>query len=217
MKNLNFRKPAEIREEIREYLKTNNALLTDPKLQDLIKEQKDSEKLQKEHEMFLYIEGQNLVNDKIKKVVPVYIERINNVLGEKFYNMDNSTVKKYKNLFDDLEGEETHETKAYKYRITTSTEQNHNSFILSVSVYIWSKKANYNISNRKYLAFLENATSFKEILPYIENDFKNYNVKAEVKKITEYQEQKKKLEALKSGLNTNFSKVFIYSFERDNF
>jgi len=68
------------------------------------------------------------------------------------------------------------------------------------------------------LATLENQTSFKEVNQHNnENDFKNYSLKAEIKKITEYQAQKAKLNALKSQLNTNFSKVFILSFENDRF
>jgi hypothetical protein len=218
MKNLNYRKPAEIREEIREYLKTNFVLLDDPKLQELIKEQKESEKLQKDHEMYLYIEGQNLVNDRLKKLIPIYYDRINSVLNEKFYNMDNSRTKKYLDLFKDLEGTETKETKKYKYRLTTQTRQSHNCFYLDVSIHIWTEKAKHNIENSKYLATLENQTSFKEVNQHNnENDFKNYSLKAEIKKTTEYQAQKAKLNALKSQLNTNFSKVFILSFENDRF
>jgi glycerophosphoryl diester phosphodiesterase len=60
--------------------------------------------------------------------------------------------------------------------------------------------------------------SFKEVNQLNnENDFKNYNIKAEIKKITEYQAQKAKLNALKNQLNTQFSKVFISQFEKDNF
>jgi hypothetical protein len=218
MKNLNFRTPKEIREEIREYLNSGFIPFEDEKFKKLIQEQKESEQRTKQNNMFLFIEGQNIINQSILKLIPIYFDLINGIIGEKFYNIDNSRSHKFKDIFNDLEGTETVETKKYKYRISTQTRHSHNCFYLDCNIYIWNDRGSYNIENSKYLATLENQTSFKEVNQYNnDNDFKTYILSEEVKKMQKYEDQKKKLQQTKDSLNSKFCKVFYSDFERDNF
>lgn len=214
-----FREVTEIRDEIRELLKDVKSLADNTperkKFNALKKELNDTEQAIKYNNMYLFIEAQNIVNKHFNKTIPEINELIKNIFGEKFLNMDNSRNHKYKNLFEGIEGTTTKETKKYKYRLTTKTRVSYSNFILDISVYIWNENGKQQHSDFKYLAQFENATSFKSL--YDVEEFKNFNLKTEIKKLQKYEEQKKKLDTLKSGLNNSFMNLFSFHYNKDTF
>tara|TARA_R110002012_G_scaffold292194_1_gene487164 strand:+ start:374 stop:1048 length:675 start_codon:yes stop_codon:yes gene_type:complete len=218
-----YREPETIRKEIRELLTDIKSFIKaeeketpeHAKFEALKKELSEAETAKKENEMFLFVEAQNLVNKHLNKVIPQATELIKNIFGDKFLNMDNSRNHKYKNYFDDLEQVQEKQTKKYKYRLTTSTRTSYSNFIIDVSILIWNDAGSQKYSDYKYLAQFENQTSFKSLYDF--EEFKTYTVKQEFKKLQKYEEQKKKLDTLKSGLNNSFMNKFSFSYNRDKF
>lgn len=186
------------------------------KYEELKEKIAETEKAYKDNEMYLFIQAQNIVHKKLNELIPVYNERITGIFGEKFYNMDSSRNHKFKTFFDDLEGEIKKELKNYTYRITTRTRLSYSNFILDVSVRIWNENGSKDYSNFKYLATVENGTSFKEVYDFTE-EYETYNVKTELKKLNKYQAEKAKLDKLKKTLNTDFMKQFAFYFDKDRF
>lgn len=216
------RTPSEIRKEIREHLKNIKNFVKavaegtpeHAKYKALKKELSEAEQYIKQNNMFLFIEAQNLINRQLNKITPEAQNRIKSILGKKFLNMDSSRNHKHVNLFKGLEGTTTKETKKYKYRINVTFETRY--FLhLDISIHIWNENGKFDYSDNQILCSFENGTSLKEITEFTE--FKTYTVKTELKKLQKYEEQKKKLAALKAPLNSEFMKVFCFYFEKDNY
>ena len=225
MKTLNtvtkLRDLKELREELRDSF-------TGPEVYDettpehakfnaLKEELKATEKAYKDNEMYLFIEGQNLVHKRLNKVIPEAQELINGIIGEKYLNADTSVNYKHKNHFDSIEAEEKKDLKNYTYRITTKTRISYSSFIIDVCIRIWNENGSQDYENCKYLGTIENGTSFKEVYEHNEDNFKTYKVKAELKKLNKYQAEKKKLDKLKKTLNSDFMKKFAFYYDKDKF